>query len=577
MGGLMITASDFLKWLNIFNVPSGNAPTGPVTKQEVQQSAFNYSVATGADDAFVVILDPAVVNLTDGLLISLSSAYTNLTTTPTIQVNSLSPVPITLADNADLAPGDIQPDNSYLLEYNFANSAFQLLNPTYSTANTFSTQENAYNFAIDSGSVNELAVELLPAPQNITAGAFPVFVQLANTNTDAVTISINSSSTIPVLSMQGNPLIGGEMVLNYISYLLYNPEQSAFILQNSALASGVTPTQVQQAAFNTGTDSGAADAYIVDLSPAVTSLTNGLMVSFTAANYNLTSSPTLQINALTPVPILGINGGVILAGDLNESVISYLIYAANTAAFVLLNPFNSIALTGLVQINAYNTGFDSGVADAYVVTTTPGASPYMSLSNGMQISFTPLNNNITTTPTLTLNGLATVNIALSNGAVAAGDLSTNMTATVVYSSAAGQFILITPANSYSGTWTPVVTFATPGDLSVSYNTQIGSYNRCGNQVTINFSLVFTPTYTTASGFLVITGLPFVSDTSSFGSCMLFTVTYPAGCTAPVLEIVDGTSDIALLGLGSAAIAQFSSTQFPTGIQYEYQGTVTYLT
>ena len=280
----MITASDFLKWLNIFNVPSGNAPTGPVTKQEVQQSAFNYSVATGADDAFVVILDPAVVNLTDGLLISLSSAYTNLTTTPTIQVNALAPVPIILADNADLAPGDIQPDNSYLLEYNFANSAFQLLNPTYSTANTFSTQENAYNFAIDSGSVNALAVELLPAPQNITAGAFPVFIQLLNTNTGAVTISINSSSTIPVLSMQGNPLIGGEMVLNYISYLLYNPEQSAFILQNSALPSGVTPTQVQQSIFNTGTDTGVADAYVVALSPVAASYTEGMIVSFVVNN-----------------------------------------------------------------------------------------------------------------------------------------------------------------------------------------------------------------------------------------------------------------------------------------------------
>ena len=209
----------------------------------------------------------------------------------------------------------------------------------------------------------------------------------------------------------------------------------------------VTSLQVQQSAFNYGIDTGVADAYIVDLSPAVTTLTDGLMVSFSAANYNLTSSPTLQINALTPVPILGINGGPVLAGDLNASLISYFIYSAPSAAFVLLNPFNSIAFTCSVQTNTYNTGIDSGVADAYVVTTTPGASPYMYLSNGMQISFTPLNNNITTTPTLTLNGLATVNIALSNGAVAAGDLSTNMIATVIYSSAAGKFILITPAIS----------------------------------------------------------------------------------------------------------------------------------
>lgn len=59
-----------------------------------------------------------------------------------------------------------------------------------------------------------------------------------------------------------------------------------------------------------------------------------------------------------------------------------------------------------------------------------------------------------------------------------------------------------------GTWTPVVDAATTGDLSVSYSSRTGRYIRIGDLVVIYYRLRFTPTYTTASGQLVITGIPF---------------------------------------------------------------------
>ncbi len=67
-----------------------------------------------------------------------------------------------------------------------------------------------------------------------------------------------------------------------------------------------------------------------------------------------------------------------------------------------------------------------------------------------------------------------------------------------------------------GTWTPAFTFATPGDLSVSYATQIGSYTKNGNSITARFQLTCTPTFTTASGNASITGLPFTSAEASGG-------------------------------------------------------------
>lgn len=62
-----------------------------------------------------------------------------------------------------------------------------------------------------------------------------------------------------------------------------------------------------------------------------------------------------------------------------------------------------------------------------------------------------------------------------------------------------------------GDWTPVLTFATPGDLSVAYSTQVGRYTRIGRQVTVFCAITTSSfTHTTASGALQISGLPFTS-------------------------------------------------------------------
>jgi hypothetical protein len=62
-----------------------------------------------------------------------------------------------------------------------------------------------------------------------------------------------------------------------------------------------------------------------------------------------------------------------------------------------------------------------------------------------------------------------------------------------------------------GTWTPALTFATPGTLALTYNTQSGSYTKIGRLVTVIFRVSFAAAGIikgTASGNLSITGLPF---------------------------------------------------------------------
>ncbi len=130
-------------------------------------------------------------------------------------------------------------------------------------------------------------------------------------------------------------------------------------------------------------------------------------------------------------------------------------------------------------------------------------------------------------------------------------------------------------------WTPVVTFTTPGDLSVAYATQVGGYELVGNIYVINFNLVFTPTFTTASGNLTITGLPAASNSTTgniaVGNCYTSGMTWPASYTSLALQITAGSQLIGLVASKTAASAtNFAATNFTTNVAATIIGTISYL-
>lgn len=70
-------------------------------------------------------------------------------------------------------------------------------------------------------------------------------------------------------------------------------------------------------------------------------------------------------------------------------------------------------------------------------------------------------------------------------------------------------------DSIESTFTPVLTFATPGNLNVVYGAQTGRYTRINNRVIIQIAIETTTfTHTTASGALRITGLPYSAVNAS---------------------------------------------------------------
>lgn len=176
-------------------------------------------------------------------------------------------------------------------------------------------------------------------------------------------------------------------------------------------ATSATPTQVQQLAFNYGVDTGIADAYIVNLTPAVATLTDGLLIAFTALNANVTNAPTITVNGNT-APVFTTLGTPISFGDFGQGGVSYLMYSDGNGGWLYLNaPISNVTST-YMQGGGYVSGSDTGVADSYVVSYDAGGGNY-SPGVGALVSFLPAHSN-TGVSTITVGGVSG-SIGLMNG------------------------------------------------------------------------------------------------------------------------------------------------------------------
>ena len=134
----------------------------------------------------------------------------------------------------------------------------------------------------------------------------------------------------------------------------------------------------------------------------------------------------------------------------------------------------------------------------------------------------------------------------------------------------------------STAFTPVITFATPGDLSVVYSTQLGQYVRIGNLVTVSIQLAFTPTYTTASGTFIIASLPFTANNNvtypgQGAGWISGPLTWPSSGTNLSFAVGANTSQIIIIAsVPAGGPGVFSSTQITTGLATTISCTVTYL-
>lgn len=117
-----------------------------------------------------------------------------------------------------------------------------------------------------------------------------------------------------------------------------------------------------------------------------------------------------------------------------------------------------------------------------------------------------------------------------------------------------------------GTWTPAVTLATPGNLSVAYSSRSGRYVKIGQMVFFNCLLqTSTWTHTTASGFFNITGFPFTMGSQFVGAgTLLMSGWTKANYTSLGFETSNSTFMYALASGSAQALAELVAADLPTG-------------
>lgn len=224
-------------------------------------------------------------------------------------------------------------------------------------------------------------------------------------------------------------------------------------------------------AIRAGTTTGSANAYVLALSPAITSYTN-LCVEF-ITNFSNTGAATLNINSVgaTAITKQGISAVALASGDLGNGQIATVCY--DGTQFELQSPVanapgaGTVTTTGspssplpacfsgstsITPCKANNTeqiriGTTTGSTNAYVLALSPAVTSYTGLctefiSNFSNTGAATLNINSVGATAITKQGSAAV-------ALASGDIGNTQTVTVCYDGT--QFEMMSPtANAASG-------------------------------------------------------------------------------------------------------------------------------
>jgi hypothetical protein len=130
------------------------------------------------------------------------------------------------------------------------------------------------------------------------------------------------------------------------------------------------------------------------------------------------------------------------------------------------------------------------------------------------------------------------------------------------------------------TWTPGLTFVTPGDLSVVYASggQVGTYTRIGRLVIAHFNIqTSTFTHSTASGECELTGLPFTASASlSFVGGVAWRGITKTNYTQVTPQVVLSTTRVRFLASGSGqTLVSITAADMPSGGTVQLRGTVAY--
>lgn len=337
---------------------------GSVTPQDIQNNAFSFvGTDTGTADNYAIAPSPAISAYQDGQSFSFLPANNNTSSACFINISGLGDIPIIAFNNISLMANDILTNTPcYIIIGNGGTIAYVQNPATTGTLGVLppQIQQQQFTYAVDfGGTPNDYQIAVTPAIVSYIE-PFTATFRTAFANSGPSTMDVNGVGPVPIVLNDGSALVGGEILANSFYTLISSGTYSSFVLMNPSGSGGVTATQVQQNAFNKGIDSGNVNAFVVsDISPAIGTLTDGLIVSFYPLN--ITTGPSTLDVGSGPLPILraGATGlGLIdtASGDILNGVNANVMYIGSSNSWFLLNPLTVNALLTTISYQSPSTG-----------------------------------------------------------------------------------------------------------------------------------------------------------------------------------------------------------------------------
>lgn len=333
------------------------------------------------------------------------------------------------------------------------------------------------SYAVDSSGTDAYAITLNPAVAAYTAGLLISF-KVGTSNTGAATLNVNGLGAIAIKKDNDTDLATNDLVADQVHTVRYDGT-------NFQLQSPCYGAVNQNGAAIFAVDSGAANAYVVTLSPVPQAYATGMVVNFRATNAN-TGTSTINVNGLGLRTIKRDSGVDLLRGDIRASQAVSLIYDGTN--FQMASPVSGC----ITQNGSAVYAADAGATDSYAITLSPAISAY---TTGMIINFRANTAN-TGTASLNVNGLGAVTLKKSvNVNLDTGDILANQLCSVIYDGTNFQM------NSLLATGGGVTSVATGVGLTGGTITSTGTI-ACTTGVPVQAQ---TTSLTTASSVAVTAG------------------------------------------------------------------------
>lgn len=353
--------------------------------------------------------------------------------------------------------------------------------------------------------------------------------------------------------------------LSAVTVINTNSDAIEAALENTLSRDGTTPNQMQaDIDMNSHSLNNVAQMDVETLFVDGDRIVGGDAVN--ASNFATAAQGLLAESAVQPTRQIIAGTGLTGGGDLSAN----RALALNTASIdSLAKADTAVQPTRLINTG---TGLIGGSSLALDMTLALNAASIASLAKAdtavqparQILAGTGMSGggDLSADRTLSLSAGSQASLALANSALQAASINS--------AAAAGQYAEVD--------WTPVLTFATPGNLAVTYSVQIGKLTRHGRMRFASFQILTTTfTHTTASGNLQVTGLPDTNNANIavLGSCEWQGIT-KASYTQVSTSIANNTTIIQFRAFGSAqSAANITFSDMPTGGTIRLIGTIVY--